>query len=235
MFYKLSNTTDILQLEGDFDAKFKYPLLYRTTAIINGLLEESLPVITMETPGVIDYAIWGLLPENYKEGWESFQNLTNTLNTSINDLNSSNWLEEDIKYQRCVVIVSGFFTSYLYNGEIYPFYVYEKDHKPFALAGIYSRLSDGFLSFSLITTPAKKHDIKEIHNLGPDFPIVISSDHYEAWLEYDVDLATFGYGKIGHVDLQAHTISKEFYKNQIMYQTILEPAHYNDFPMATLK
>lgn len=235
MFYKLSNTTNILELEADFDATFKYPLLYKKASIINGLFEQSLPIITMQKPQIIDYAIWGLLPEDYKEDWESFQNLTNTLNTSINDLGAVDWLSGRIKHQRCVVIVSGFFTSYLYNGEIYPFYVYEKNHKPFALAGIYSRLSDGFLSFSLITSLAKKHKIKEIHNLGLDFPIVISSDHYKSWLEYDVDLATFGYGKIGHVDLQAHTISKEFYKNQIMYKTILEPAYYRDFPIATLK
>ncbi len=234
MFYKVSNTSRLTDLETAFQAKFKYPFLYQPTPMINGLTEATLPVITKAAPNRIDYAIWGLLPADYKENWSHFQNLSNTLNISIHDFNHLNWITPSIQNQRCVVLVSGFFTSYLYNGEIYPFYVYQKDHKPFALAAIYSVLNDGFLSFSLVTSPAKKHDIKDIHNLSANLPIVIEANRYKDWLNYTVDLATFGSGKIGNIDLKAHAISKMFYNHQISNQQILEPAYYNDLPILAI-
>src|SRR5690554_3464345 len=100
MFYKLSNTTDLMSIESTFDAKFKFPLLYRTSPIINGLSEQSLPIITMDQSQSIDYAIWGLLPQNFNEGWESFQNLSNTLNMSLDNAQQLDWINNLLMDQR---------------------------------------------------------------------------------------------------------------------------------------
>lgn len=234
MFYKLSNTRDLIDIESAFDAKFKYPSLYKRAAIINGLFEESLPILKTNNENVIEYAIWGLLPQNYNDGWDSFQKLTNTLNISIDTIKRLDWVHNLLTHQRCIVIVSGFFTSYLYNGEVYPFYVYEKNHKPFALAGVYSILNDGFVTVSLITS-ALQNELKHVHNLGQDFPIALSHNHYKDWLDLDVHLPNYGIENIRKLELKAHTISKEFFKNDIIYDSILEPAHYNDLPILTLK
>ncbi|WP_179006094.1 SOS response-associated peptidase family protein [Winogradskyella forsetii] len=234
MFYKLSNTSDVLKIEDAFDAKFKYPLLYKTAPIINGLSEQSLPVITMNNPKQIDYAIWGILPQDYKEDWDSFQNLTNTLNISLNKINALDWAYPLLNEQRCIVVVSGFFTSFLYDGEVYPFYVYEENHKPFALAGIYSTLADGFLSVSLITS-ALKNNFKNIHNIGHEFPIAMDDAHCKNWLSKDLELSNFGIENIDRLELKAHTISREFYKNDIIYDNVLEPANYIGLPKLSLK
>ncbi|WP_179018701.1 SOS response-associated peptidase family protein [Winogradskyella forsetii] len=234
MFYKLSNTSDVLKIEDAFDAKFKYPFLYKSAPIINGLSEQSLPVITMNNPSQVDYAIWGMLPQDYKEGWDNFQNLTNTLNISLDKIHTLDWAYPLINEQRCIVIVSGFFTSYIHNGEVYPFYVYEKNYKPFALAGVYSTLADGFLSVSIITSTLK-NDLNNIHNIGQDFPIAIDNEEYKHWLSKDLDLSISGIENIRKSELKAHTISKEFYKNDIIYESILEPAHYVGLPILSLK
>ncbi|GGW60795.1 putative SOS response-associated peptidase YedK [Winogradskyella epiphytica] len=234
MFYKLSNTTDLMSIESTFDAKFKFPLLYRTSPIINGLSEQSLPIITMDQSQSIDYAIWGLLPQNFNEGWESFQNLSNTLNMSLDNAQQLDWINNLLMDQRCAIIVSGFFTSYYYNGEIYPFYVYEKDHKPFALAGVYSILNDGFLTVSLLTS-SLKDDLKGVHNLGNDFPIALSHHNYEEWLSQDLDLSDEGIINLQKLELKAHTISKEFYKNDIVFDSILERAQYSKVPVLSIK
>ncbi|MEP5936447.1 MAG: hypothetical protein ABJ218_15115, partial [Winogradskyella arenosi] len=57
---------------------------------------------------------------------------------------------------------------------------------------------------------------------------------YKDWLNYNVDLATFGSGKIGNIDLKAHAISKMLYNHQISNQQILEPAYYNDLPILAI-
>lgn len=233
MFYKLSNTTDLLDIESVFNAQFKYPLLYTSESIINGLSEQTLPIIRMNNTQEIEYAIWGMLPQNYTGGWGSFQNLTNTLNISLHQINELEWMKKSLINQRCIVIVSGFFTSYLYNGEVYPFYVYSKNHEPFALAGVYSKLADGFMTVSLITSTIE-HKLKHVHNLGQDFPICMNAHDYDDWLSSDLDLTTYGIEKIKRQKLKAHTISKEFYKNDIVFESVLEPTHYNDLPILTI-
>ncbi|WP_179351982.1 SOS response-associated peptidase family protein [Winogradskyella vidalii] len=234
MFYKLSNTIDLLKIESAFDAHFKYPSLYETNPIINGLYEQSLPVITKENPDQINYAIWGMVPQNYKDGWDSFQKLSNTLNIPLSKVNTLGWVHSLLNQQRCVIIVSGFFTSYVFNGEVYPYYVYSIDHKPFALAGVYSILNDGFLSVSLISS-TKQNELKHIHNLGEDFPIALSSEDFEDWFNLDINLPNCGIENLKPVELNAHTISKEFYKNDIIYDAVLEPANYYSLPIHSLK
>ncbi|NNE31975.1 MAG: hypothetical protein HKN40_06350 [Winogradskyella sp.] len=233
MFYKLSNTTNLQDIEAAFDARFKYPLLYRESSLINGLSEQSLPVITMDDKRTIDYAIWGILPQNYQDDWDKFQNFTNTLNVSLDTLHKLDWIGDIINTQRCIIIVSGFFTSFLYKGEIHPFYVHDKHKKPFALAGIYSRLEDGFLSVSIVVTDAP-NELAEVHNLGKDFPFALNANNYEDWLIEDNDFLNNGIKKIKPLDLKAHAISKEFYKNNIIFDTILEPAHYDNLPVFAL-
>ncbi|WP_179336232.1 SOS response-associated peptidase family protein [Winogradskyella costae] len=233
MFYKLSSTANLKDIESVFNAQFRYPLLYNSKPIINGLSEQSLPIMRMNNSNVIEYAIWGMLPDNYNDGWDNFQNLTNTLNISIDKINELDWMKSSLVNKRCVVIVSGFFASYLYNGEVYPFYVYAKNRQPFTLAGVYSRLADGFMTVSLVTTTAG-NGLKHVHNLGQDFPICMSANNYKEWLNIDLARSTDNIENIKVADLKAHTISKEFYKNDIIFESVLDPAHYNDLPLLSI-
>lgn len=232
MFYKLSNTINITEFENEFNVNFQYPLLFKKSPIINGLSEASLPIIKKENSDVASLGIWGLLPQDYKEDWESFQSFTNTLNISVSNLDRLTWVKNIIDQQRCVVIVSGFFTSYLFEGEMYPFYVYEKNHRPFCLAGVYSILEDGFHSFSILTSTLE-NELDVVHNLGSEFPIALSGSNYKDW--FNLDLTNNDISALNKLELKAHTISKEFFKNDITFDSILEPAQYNKLPILTLK
>lgn len=232
MFYKLSNTINVAELEDEFNVDLQYPLLFKKTPIINGLAESSLPIIKKTSIDVASLAIWGLLPQGYKEDWKSFQAITNTLNISFSDLDKMDWVKNIANQQKCIAVVSGFFTSYLCEGEIYPFYVYEKNFKPFGLAGIYSTLDDGFNSFSIITSPLE-NELDMVHNLGKEFPIALDGNNYKDWL--NLDLSKKGISDLNKVKLQAHTVSKEFFKNEIMFDSILEPAQYSKLPVLNLR
>ena len=116
MIYKLSNAVERKVIETEFGIPFKYPHIYSPSLIINGFNETNLSVVTMESPYEINYAIWGLMPQNFKEDWHIFQNNANTLNVGLRELENIQWMRESLEERRCLIIVSGFYTHLLHNG-----------------------------------------------------------------------------------------------------------------------
>ncbi|MHA7056986.1 SOS response-associated peptidase [Aquimarina sp. M1] len=227
MFYKLSSDIKLDFLEEEFGVPFKYPKLYEQTPIINGFNEESLSVITSNDPDQVSYAIWGMLPEGYEDTWESFQDSKNTLNTDI----STAGFEKVKHYKRCLILVSGLFILRVHNGELYPYYVYLQSKKPFSLGGIYTRLDDGFLTCSVIVTSSNNF-MSKINNLSTTMPLIVENHHREKWLEPSTptkdikEIMEF----TKDIDLCAHTVSKEFYKNNILFENVLECVSYKGLP-----
>ena len=128
--------------------------------------------------------------------------------------------------RRCVIIVSGFFLTYLYKGEIYPFYTYPKSKNPFAIAGIYNITHDGFITCSLLLTTinaiASKH-----HNISNKIPLVISPKKYEIWLSHDYkSLLETGYDDYQDLNFSSHPVAREFYKKEILFESFLYPTDY---------
>ena len=78
MYHKLSNTANRITLEREFNIRFKYPNLYQKQVLINGMDETTIPIITMHEPELMVPAIWGLLPEGYKDDWSVFQDIFNS-------------------------------------------------------------------------------------------------------------------------------------------------------------
>ncbi|WP_411768066.1 SOS response-associated peptidase family protein [Winogradskyella sp. A3E31] len=230
MFYRLSNTAEKFSIEESFDAKFVYPELYTKEVLINGFDERNLPIICMEDTETIRFAIWGLLPQQYREGWKDFQNLSNTLNISFKQIEELDWIEQLFSSQRCAIVVSGFFTSYLYKGESYPFYVYEKNNKPFALAGMFSQLDDGFLTVSLLTAKTSDRTIESIHNLGKTFPVALHFEHYTDWLDDDLNFNSLNLDEFKRPDLKVHPISRKIYNEGHKSENVLKPKHYDNLP-----
>ncbi|WP_431111499.1 SOS response-associated peptidase family protein, partial [Winogradskyella poriferorum] len=110
MIYKLSNVADQRVIEETFGLRFKYPQLSRPQPLINGFEEANLSMVTMENNKEITFAIWGLMPQNFKEDWQQFQNHANTLNVPVQDLEQVAWMKESLRHRRCAIIVSGFYT-----------------------------------------------------------------------------------------------------------------------------
>jgi len=228
MFYKLSNTCPKADIEKELGVLFKYPALYEPKAIINGLQESNLPIITTETSNLIDFAIWGLLPQNYDDNWDTFQDFTNTLNTNINDTN----LNEDIyskalDKRRCLIVVNGFFTSKLIDGKLQAFHIHLKDHKPFCIAGIYNAIDDGFLTTSLLVTDIG-YTFNAIPNLGKQKPLIFKQKDYEKWLNPNNEIKDLK-GLIKTHDryqFLSHPVKEDFYNNLKVFKRIVNSDHY---------
>ena len=185
MFYKLSCSSTLQSLEEEFGIKHCYSKIFESYPLINGIKEQIVSIITCEEEFAIQYATWGLLPEEYSGNWYTFQNVKNTLNLDI-----SQDVRKIKNYKKCVVLISGFFVNYLYKGEIYPFLIEFPDQKPFGLAGIYSQLSDGFLTCAILLDTTL-HPIKKLTNLDQLLPIMLEKQEIHSWLECTQDSAFF--------------------------------------------
>jgi len=229
MYYKLSNIAERRLIEEEFGIAFKHPKLYQPCPVINGFNEEILPVITAKQPDFILYAIWGILPEQYEDDWAEFQKITNTLNVTEDSINSDIWYAGAFYARRCLIITTGFFTSYISNGTVYPYYVHLPHEKPFCMAGIYNELEDGFLTTSLILSNTDNF-VGRIENTSNYMPLIIPELFYDEWLDLStpIDRVKQILGKQVRGKLKAHTIEKEFYKNDILYDSMLQPVSYKN-------
>lgn len=231
MFYKLSNTAEQKEIEKEFNVQFEFPKLYKTSVVINGLEESTLPIITMEQTDRVKYAIWGLLPQSLEDNWRIFQNLTNTLNINIDHLDfKDNLYAEAMDKRRCLVLTTGFFTSALYNGKMYPYHVYLTNHQPFAIAGVYNQLEDGFLTCSILIKKTKD-SLKKIPNMLEYKPVIFDVQDRNQWLNGKFLFEDLQELVSSHTSLKyhSHPVSKEFYDNDVLYNTIVKSEAFNNF------
>ncbi|MBP2830737.1 SOS response-associated peptidase family protein [Aquimarina sp. U1-2] len=231
MYTKISNIADREVIERELGISYVFPRLYSPNTIIDGTEEATLSVITTENPNQISYAIWGLLPKSYEGEWSDFQKVLDTLNVYKENLNSNGIFEEPYRKRRCVIIVTGFYIYHLYQGSLYPYYVYLSSKKPFYIAGIYNILNDGFITCSMIMTQASGV-VSEIQNLNANMPVFIDESSYKKWLDNDTrisDLNTI-LDCEEHLNLKAHPIAKEFFRNDISYESMLDPVYYKGIP-----
>ncbi|MFS4469770.1 SOS response-associated peptidase [Maribacter sp. 2210JD10-5] len=227
MYYKISNTAEKDTIEKWANASFKYPNLYQPQQVINGLNEVSIPIITMENQTEIALAIWGLLPEKYKEDWDIFQNATNTLNFHEESMNSEMWYTKALENRRGIIPVTGFFTHYLKNGDSYPYYISLKNGKPFFLASIYNQLEDGFFTCSLLVGQANSF-IKKFQNMIDCMPLTVAPEEKEEWLNSNTPISKIKETLKSPLenDFVATPIAKELFNNNISYDSMLLPYEY---------
>lgn len=232
MYHKLSNTANIATLKKEFNKLVKYPNLFRKQVLISGSEEVTIPIIAMEYKQYFVPAIWGILPENYEDDWSVFQDVLNSLNLNIESLNNPSWYANAVIQRRCLIPVTGFFTSYLINGELYPYYFRKNSGLPFCLTGIYNRTQDGFLTCAIITT-AVDHKLKNVQNLERTIPLILPKALHEEWLN-----EALMEGRIKSLlkctpdfQLTAHPISKEFFRNNISYTSMMSPVNYEAAPI----
>lgn len=230
MFYKLSNTASREEIEEELKVKFEFPNLYKPVPVINGLEESTLPIVTNDDPEKVSYAIWGLLPETLEENWDIFQKLTNTLNINVEQQGvDNNLFSEALDKRRCLIITTGFFTTALHEGKMYPHHVYLKNHKPFCIAGVYNRLDDGFITCSILIK--KTHnELGEIPNLLASKPVIFDKEDQSHWLDkqYVFDDLRELVALHQTMQYQSHPVSREFYRNNIIYDKIISSDAFSD-------
>ena len=182
MFYRLSSRSSRSSIEREFSRPFSHAHLYKPQTIVHGLEEASLPIVCMDEPDRINFGIWGLLPDTYMGDWKKFQDTSHTLHFSLEDLRNRNvpsYFKDPIK--RCLIIVSGYFIFSIDGGELVFHHVFLKSAKPFAIAGVYNRLDDGFLTCSMLTERLE-NQVDQIS------PVILCREGWNQWLNEDLKL-----------------------------------------------
>lgn len=223
MIYKLSNEADRATIEKEFGIPFRYPNLYKPNPIINGFHETNLCLVTMENPSQISLAIWGLMPQDFKEDWHVFQDNANTLNVKMEELESIAWMKESFKQRRCLIIVTGFYTHLLENGNTCSYYIYQTSKKPFYLAGTYNILNDGFMC-TAITVNKTDSFLSSYHNISNLAPVIVPKEKAATWLNKDAtidDLEQFIQNP-KKVSLEAKQMSNEFFLKNLTGNTQID-------------
>ena len=183
MFYKISNIASKEAIEKKFHVSFEFPNLYEPQKLIDGLKESTISIITLSNPNKVAYGIWGLLPENFEDNWSVFQDVVNTLNVKFDTLQRGSGLFNNLlKKRRCVIIATGFFTTVLTNGTVERCHVHLPDFEPFAIAGVFNELSDGFITCSLVITQVSDA-FKDIPNLSNFKPLVLNTNEMKQWFD----------------------------------------------------
>ncbi|WP_318310455.1 SOS response-associated peptidase [Flagellimonas crocea] len=224
MIYKLSNDADREEIEKEFGIPFRFPNLFTPNVIINGFHETNLSVVTMENQNQITYAIWGLMPQDFKEDWHIFQDKANTLNVQMEELESVEWMRESLKKRRCLVVVTGFYTHLLENGNTCSYYIYQSSQKPFYLAGTYNILNDGFMCAALTLSKTDSF-VSGYHNISNLAPVIIHKDRASRWLDQSTGIGELK-EMIQHpkkIELSAKRMSNEFFLKNISPSTTVEP------------
>ena len=106
MKYKLSNIASKTSLELTFGIPLKYPNVYKPRLTIDGLKEQSIPIITMDAPKHITKGIWGILPQDFEGDWKKFQKIKTTLHTNKNDITNNVLYREALQKRRYIYICS---------------------------------------------------------------------------------------------------------------------------------
>ena len=219
MYYKISINAQRETLEDYFGVKFKFPKIYLPMPIINGMDESLIPLITLQEKDKISSAIWGLLPEDYNDDWQEFQEYSNTLNIHKDLIATLPMFKDSFENRRGVVIVTGFFAHHFKDGSIELYYIRLASKKPFLLAAIYNKLDDGFITCSLIVTNATSY-MKQIDNINFLMPLVIDLDKKKEWLNKETSKADI-YKMLNHkttANFVAYPISKKLYKSNIILE-----------------
>lgn len=231
MRYKFSNIAERETLENFAGIPLKYPKLYQPSPVITGTEETIVPIITQENQENIDFGIWGLLPKNYDEDWETFQNVIDTLTVFYHDTTGNALYGSPNMMKRCVILATGFFTTYLYEGKTYPYYVYQKNEKPFYMAAYYSELDDGFITTTLLLKNVEPQ-LEKILNISEYMPKILDKKGKELWLEKGVtkEILDELIDSPTPLILNSHAIAKELFKMNISYDSMLDPVDYEGIP-----
>ncbi len=212
-FHNALSTTAIA-IENRFDARFKDKTVFKPIYHGNGFTFLKWPIITSESPDVIDFYNWGLIPFWVKTLEDAFNIKKGTLNAQGETVFNKPSFKYSIINKRCLVLSSGFFEWQHVGKNIYPYYIFPKDDDLMAMGGIYSEWinkEDGeiFHTFSIITTEANTL-MAQIHNTKKRMPFILTKEKEKEWLNPVLSQPQIA-ALIKPLDddfLKAHTVSR---------------------------
>jgi putative SOS response-associated peptidase YedK len=134
----------------------------------------------------LDMLRWGLIP-----GWASDMKIGyRMINARGETLAQKPSFRTAYKKRRCLVAADGFYEWSHAGGQKQPFYVHLKSGDVFGFAGLWESWNNpegGILESCTIITSAANALIGKIHDR---MPVILSPEHYEAWLHYTTPAQT---------------------------------------------
>jgi putative SOS response-associated peptidase YedK len=143
-------------------------------------------LVMQQSPKLLNSAHWGLIPSFVKSEAEARTLSNNTINAKGETLYVRASFKDSVQNKKCVVFVDGFFEWQKQGARKIPYYIYNIDNSPLALAGLYNtwnnpETGEDIQTFSIITKEANAL-MAEIHNTKQRMPAILEHDEINDWL-----------------------------------------------------
>lgn len=144
----------------------------------NAAPTQYLPVVTGNSSNKISLIKWGLVPY-----WAKDISIgSKMINARAETLDEKPSFRNAIKKRRCIIPANGFYEWKIKDNSRNPYFIYPKNKKYFAFAGLYEERKgeDGseLKTFSIITT-SPNEKMSQLHNR---MPVILSSSMTDKWL-----------------------------------------------------
>ena len=125
---------------------------------------------------------WGLIPFWAKDTKIGYS----TINARAETVATKPAFRQAFAKRRCLIVADGFYEWQQTSGRKQPFYIFMKDDRPFAFAGLWEhwkRENEEIESCSIIVTEANDV-LKPIHDR---MPVILPEEDYDRWLNPQLD------------------------------------------------
>ena len=172
------------ELKIRFKAKFPEANNYEPAEFISGFTHPSTPIITNQSPELIQLYQWGLIPSWAKDN--TIQK--STLNAKIETLTERPSFKSSIT-QRCLIPVNGFYEWKWLDEKgkrKEKYHITTADSEIFTFAGLWNTWINPLTNqpvhtYTILTTEADEL-MAEIHNTKKRMPVILKQDSERDWL-----------------------------------------------------
>lgn len=215
----------------------KYPVYH-----VSGFQHPTLFIFTGHDPHLPTVSTWGLVPHWVKDKDQLKKFWNNTLNARGETLFEKPSFRDSARKNRCIIYVNGFYEHHYFMGKTYPYYIYQKDNEPLALAGLWNEWVDKdtgeiLNTFTIVTTEGNSL-LEKIHNnpklKGPRMPLILEPELEDQWIDpdtHDPDLINKIINPYPSEKLRSHTVhrlrGKEYMGN---VEEISRSVSYQELP-----
>ncbi|MTI31793.1 SOS response-associated peptidase [Xanthovirga aplysinae] len=224
------------QIENRYQAHFSVPEEFHKFYYTNAYDHRPLPIITNETPELIQNFFWGLIPYWVKDRESALELWSKTLNARSETAFEKPSFRHGIRYQRCLIPCTGFYEWHTYQKKKYPYFLYLKGKPIFSLAGIWEswiekKSGKKVNTFSVLTTEANSL-VAKIHNEKKRMPVILTVENEKRWLSSSSSKEeTFSLlSPLEDQKMEAHSISKLITsrKDNPNQESVQKPFHYKE-------
>lgn len=170
---KTQSIAEYFGIDLPYDLKPRYNIAPSQDILVIRPSSEAKPIFC--------YMRWGLVPSWQKEEEIS----TKWINARSESIDEKPLFKKIFQHKRCLIIADGFYEWQSIKQAKHPYYIYKKDHQPFAFAGLWehweSKKGKSIDSCIILTTEANP-EVKLIHHR---MPVILQKTQFPIWLNQE--------------------------------------------------